>query len=362
VTGEPAKSFFTRRPCRTLRAGDREIGGSSPILVQSMTTTKTHDIEATVEQIHRLAALGCELIRVAVPDMRAARALGGIISRVSIPVAADIHFDPELALESLRQGVHKLRLNPGNLRRKDALKDIACLARKRSVPIRIGVNAGSLDRAVIRAFGGVTAEAVVESALSEIKRLEALDFHDIVVSLKSFDVPLMVKAHLVLAREVDYPFHIGVTEAGSEFSGSIRSAVGTGILLSRGIGDTIRVSLTADPAREVEAAYEILKTLGLRRRGPTIVSCPTCGRTGIDLISLLRQVEEGLRECRNDIKVAVMGCVVNGPGEARDADIGIAGGTGEAVLFVKGRITRKVKEEEIVTALLEEIEKLSLDR
>jgi (E)-4-hydroxy-3-methylbut-2-enyl-diphosphate synthase len=358
VTGDHMESLFVRRNCRTLRAGSREIGGNSPILVQSMTTTKTHDVASTVEQIHRLTDLGCELVRVAVPDLKAAHALGEIVSRVSIPVAADVHFDPDLAILALKQGVHKLRINPGNLRRKKALKEIVTLARERSVPLRIGVNAGSLEKALIRKFGGITAEAMVESAMAEIRRLEELDFHDIIISLKSFDVPMMVRAHLMLAPQVDYPFHIGVTEAGTERRGSIRSAVGTGILLSLGIGDTMRVSLTGDPYAEIEVAYEILKTLGLRRHGPTIVSCPTCGRTGIDLPALVRQVEEGLRECKNDIRVAVMGCVVNGPGEARHADIGIAGGSGEAVLFLKGKIKKKVKEAEIVAALLEEIERL----
>lgn len=350
--------LFKRRLTRVVKVRGREIGGSSPILVQSMTNTNTANVSATCEQIRRLEDVGCEMVRVAVPDMESARAIEKIVKQSNIPVVADIHFDWRLAVEALEHGVDKLRLNPGNLRQKDRLKDIVRLAKSRSVPIRVGVNAGSLDKALIKKFGGVTPEALVESALSEIRRLEALEFYDILVSIKAFDVPVMIKAHEFLARLIDYPFHVGVTESGSLLSGSIRSSVGIGCLLAMGIGDTIRVSLTTDPCEEVRVAYEILKALNLRRRGPTIISCPTCGRTRIDLFRLLGEVEERLKGRIEDIKVAVMGCVVNGPGEARQADIGIAGGRGEGVVFRKGKILRKVREDEIVPVLFEEIDRL----
>lgn len=351
-----------RRVTNVIRVRGLEIGGTSPVIVQSMTNTDTEDIRATCEQIRRLEEAGCEMVRVAVPDMTAARAIEKIVDRTSIPVVADIHFDWRLAMEAMERGAHKLRLNPGNLRQKARLRDIVKLAGARSVPIRVGVNAGSLDRALIQRHGGVNAEALVESALGEIRRLESLDFHHIVVSMKAFDVPMMMEAHALLARFVDYPFHIGVTESGSLLPGSIRSSVGIGCLLMMGIGDTIRVSLTADPCEEVMAAYEILKSLNLRERGPTIISCPTCGRTKIDLMSLLAEVEERIKDCRENIKVAVMGCVVNGPGEARQADVGIAGGRGEGVLFRNGRIVKKVGESEIVASLLEEVEKICREK
>jgi len=327
------------------------------VLVQSMTSTVTEDIEATCEQISRLAGEGCELVRCAVPTMKAAKALGAIVSCSPIPVAADIHFDWRLAMEALEQGVDKLRLNPGNLHHKEKIGEIVAKAASRRVPIRIGVNAGSLDRVLVEKYGGVVAGAMVESALAEIRRLEAHDFTDIVISLKSFNVPLMMEAYGLLAPSTAYPFHIGVTEAGTLLSGSVRNAVGAACLLMEGMGDTIRVSLSADPCQEVRVAYEILKTLGLRKRGATVISCPTCGRTGIDIQRLAGEVEEALAHSPHEVTVAVMGCVVNGPGEARQADIGIAGGKGEAVVFRKGKITRKVKEDEILGALLEELEK-----
>lgn len=352
------REIFKRRKSRVIKIREREIGGNFPILVQSMTNTDTKDVPATVEQIKRLVSAGCEIVRVAVPDMNAAKKLGKIVEKSEIPLVADIHFDWRLAMESLEQGVDKLRINPGNLAQKDRLRDIVSLAKKRFVPIRIGVNAGSLKKSIIEKFGGVTPQAVFESAFDEIKALENLDFSDIVISLKCFDVPLMIRAHLLLSEKVDYPFHIGVTEAGTAFSGSIRSSAGIGCLLYEGIGDTIRVSLTADPVEEVNVGYEILKSLGLRNRGPVIISCPTCGRTGINLLKLAGQIEAGLIGKKYDIKVAVMGCVVNGPGEARHADIGVAGGKGEGVIFRNGKIIKKVKEDMIVPELMEEINRL----
>jgi (E)-4-hydroxy-3-methylbut-2-enyl-diphosphate synthase len=346
-----------RRKTEQVFVRGRALGGDAPVLVQSMTSTATEDIEATSEQISRLAEEGCELARCAVPTMKAAKALGAIVSRSSIPVAADIHFDWRLAMEALEQGVDKLRLNPGNLHNREKLGDIVAKARSRRVPIRIGVNAGSLDRVLMEKYGGVAAGAMAESALTEIRRLEAYDFTDIVISLKSFHVPLMIEAYRALALSTAYPFHIGVTEAGTLLSGSVRNAVGITCLLMGGMGDTVRVSLAADPCQEVRVAYEILKTLGLRKRGPTVIACPTCGRTGIDIMRLAGEVEAALLHSPHEVTVAVMGCVVNGPGEARQADIGIAGGKGEAVVFRKGIITRKVKENEILEALLEEFDK-----
>lgn len=325
------------------------------MLVQSMTSTRTADVAGTCAQIDRLAQAGCELVRVAVPDMETAGALGAIVERSPVPVAADIHFDPDIALAALDQGVDKLRLNPGNLKRKSALREIVRRASARGVPIRIGVNAGSVDRSLLKEHGDLTAEVLVKSALMEVRRLEDLSFRDIVISMKAFDVPLLLEAHRLLAQQVDYPFHIGVTEAGTLLRGSVRSAVGIGALLAMGMGDTVRVSLTEDPVEEIKVAYEILKALNLRKRGPVIVSCPTCGRTRIDLVGLAKAVEEGMSRWDAPIRVAVMGCVVNGPGEARMADIGVAGGKGEGAIFRKGRIIRKVREEDILSALFEEV-------
>ncbi|MHC9540595.1 MAG: flavodoxin-dependent (E)-4-hydroxy-3-methylbut-2-enyl-diphosphate synthase [Vulcanimicrobiota bacterium] len=344
-----------RRVTRSVAVRDKWIGGDAPILVQSMTSTCTADVDLTCAQIERLFQTGCELVRVAVPDMDTARILGRIVERSPLPVAADIHFDPDIALAALDQGVDKLRLNPGNLKRKSALRAIVKKAGTRNVPIRIGVNAGSVDRRLLLKSGGVTPEVLVESAVNEIRLLEDLGFQNIVISMKAFDVPLLLEAHRMLAQVVSYPFHIGVTEAGTLLCGSVRSAVGIGALLAIGMGDTVRVSLTDDPCQEVKIAYEILKALNLRKKGPVIVSCPTCGRTRIDLVSLTRAVEEGMRKWDVPIKVAVMGCVVNGPGEARMADVGVAGGKGEGVIFRKGRIVRKVREADILNALFEEV-------
>ncbi len=344
-----------RRVTRPVSVRDRKIGGDAPVLVQSMTSTCTADVDLTCAQIERLFQAGCELVRVAVPDMYTARILGSIVQKSPLPVAADIHFDPDLALAALDQGVDKLRLNPGNIKRKSALRAIVKKAGARNVPIRIGVNAGSVDKHLLRQYGGLTSEVLVQSALDEIRRLEALDFQDIVISMKAFDVPLLLEAHRNLAQLVNYPFHIGVTEAGTLLCGAVRSAVGIGALLAMGMGDTVRVSLTEDPCEEVKIAYEILKALNLRKKGPVIVSCPTCGRTRIDLVSLTKAVEKGMSQWDVPLKVAVMGCVVNGPGEARMADIGVAGGKGEGVIFRKGRIVRKVREADILSALFEEV-------
>lgn len=335
------------------------MGGDAPIVVQSMTNTDTRDVAATVTQIRELAAAGCEIVRVAVPDAAAAEALQAIRREVGVPLVADIHFDHRLALAALDAGVDGLRINPGNIGGRDKVKAVVRRAAERGVPIRIGVNAGSLDRRILARYGGVTAEAMVASAREHIAILEDLGFRDIKVSLKASSVPLTVDAYRLLAREVDYPFHVGVTEAGTLRGGLVKSAVGIGILLAEGIGDTIRVSLTAHPRREVWAAYEILRSLGLRRRGVELISCPTCGRCEIDVISIASEVEERLQHVTAPLKVAVMGCMVNGPGEAREADVGIAGGKGVGLLFRKGQPVRTVPASEMVAVLLEEVERLA---
>lgn len=335
------------------------MGGDAPIAVQSMTNTDTRDVAATVTQIRELAAAGCEIVRVAVPDAAAAEALQAIRREVGVPLVADIHFDHRLALAALDAGVDGLRINPGNIGGRDKVKAVVRRAAERGVPIRIGVNAGSLDRRILARYGGVTAEAMVASAREHIAILEDLGFRDIKVSLKASSVPLTVDAYRLLAREVDYPFHVGVTEAGTLRGGLVKSAVGIGILLAEGIGDTIRVSLTAHPLREVWAAYEILRALGLRRRGVELISCPTCGRCEIDVISIASEVEEKLQHVTAPLKVAVMGCIVNGPGEAREADVGIAGGKGVGLLFRKGQPVRTVPASEMVAVLLEEVERLA---
>ncbi len=347
-----------RRKTRSVRIGDVIIGGDADISVQSMTCTDTRDVSATVGQIKRLEEAGCEIIRVAVPDMEAARALRGIKRRIKIPLIADIHFNPELALEAIEEGVDGLRLNPGNITDKSKISEIVLAAKEIGIPIRVGVNAGSLDKRLIEKHRGVTAEGMVESALWEIKILEELGFHDIIVALKASDIGLTIEANRLLASQVDYPFHIGITEAGTSWSGTIRSAVGIGSLLLAGIGDTLRVSLTADPVEEVRVGFEILKSLGLRERGATLISCPTCGRCEIDLFKIAQQVEMRLANIKKPIKIAIMGCVVNGPGEAKEADVGIAGGRGSGALFRKGKVIRKVKEEDLVEALLTEVESL----
>jgi len=336
------------------------VGGGAPVAVQSMTKTDTRDAGRTLAQIKELAAYGGELVRVAVPDAEAAAALRQIKAESPIPVIADIHFDHRLALEALAAGVDGLRLNPGNIGGRDKVRLVVRAAKDRGVPIRIGVNAGSLERRLLKKYGGVTAEAMVESALDHVRLLEDLDFTAIKLSVKAADVPLMIDAYRRLARLVDYPFHVGVTEAGTLRGGLVKNAVGIGILLAEGIGDTIRVSLSADPRHEVWAAWEILKALGLRRRGVEFISCPTCGRCEIDLIKIATAVEERLQGVTEPLKVAVMGCVVNGPGEAREADIGIAGGKGVGLLFRKGEPLRTVPEAAMVEELIEEIKRMGI--
>ncbi len=350
-----------RRKSRQIMIGNVPIGGDAPVSVQSMTNTDTRDVQSTVAQIEHLASVGCELVRVAVPDDTAAAALKDIKKQSPIPVIADIHFDYRLALTAIANGVDALRLNPGNIGAAERVRAVVQAAKERRIPIRIGVNAGSLDKLLLEKYGGVTPGVMVESAMQHIAILEELNFTDIKISLKAFDVPMLVEAYELMAEKVDYPFHIGVTEAGTVQTGTIRSAVGIGVLLSRGLGDTVRVSLTGDPLHEVRVGYEVLKTLGLRQRGPTIVSCPTCGRTEINLIPVAEEVEKRTRDLSKPLKIAVMGCVVNGPGEAREADIGIAGGKGVALLFKKGQVVRKIREEDMVTELLREIWEMAGD-
>nr|WP_270528783.1 flavodoxin-dependent (E)-4-hydroxy-3-methylbut-2-enyl-diphosphate synthase [Mitsuokella jalaludinii] len=351
-----------RRPTRQIHIGKVEIGGGAPISVQSMTNTKTTDTEATVAQIRALQAAGCDIVRLAVPDMEAAKNLGNILRQVTVPLVADIHFDYKLALEAIRQGIHALRLNPGNIGGEEKVKAVVEAAKEAGIPIRIGVNAGSLDKKILKKYGGVTPEALVESAMEHVRILEALDFHDMKISLKAHDVPLTIAAYRLMSQTVDYPLHLGITEAGTVNTGIIKSAVGIGALLAEGIGDTFRISLTGDPVVEVRVANEILKSLGLKEYGPTLVACPTCGRTSIDLPAIAAQVEEKLRDIEEPIEVAVMGCVVNGPGEARGADVGIAGGNGEGLIFRKGEIVRKVPEADLVNELFQEIDQILEER
>lgn len=347
---------------RQIHIGPVAIGGGAPISVQSMTNTKTTDTEATVVQIRALQAAGCDIVRLAVPDMAAAKNLGNVIRQVTVPLVADIHFDYKLALEAIRQGIHALRLNPGNIGGEEKVKAVVRAAKEAHIPIRIGVNAGSLDKKILRKYGGVTPEALVESAMEHVRILEALDFHDMKISLKAHDVPLTIAAYRLMSQTVDYPLHLGITEAGTVNTGIIKSAVGIGALLAEGIGDTFRISLTGDPVVEVRVANEILKSLGLKEYGPTLVACPTCGRTSIDLPAIAAQVEEKLRGIEEPIEVAVMGCVVNGPGEARGADVGIAGGNGEGLVFRKGEIIRKVPEADLVPELFKEIDAILEER
>lgn len=346
-----------RRKSRPVQLGGVTVGGDAPVSVQSMTNTDTRDAAATIAQIRRLVQAGCEIVRVAVPDREAARALSEIKKNITIPLVADIHFDYRLALAAIEAGVDGLRINPGNIGGRDKVAEVVKAAGRKKIPIRIGVNAGSLEKD-LAGDGEITPEAMVESALRHIAILEDLNFFDIKISLKASDVPLMINAYRLLAGKVDYPLHVGVTEAGTVLRGSIKSAVGIGILLWEGIGDTIRVSLTGDPVQEVRAAYEILRALGLRRRGVEIISCPTCGRTQIDLINIACAVEDRLAGLDMPLRVAVMGCVVNGPGEARHADVGIAGGKGEGLIFRKGRVIRKVPEALLVEELVKEIDDL----
>lgn len=349
---------MSRRKTKPIFIGKVQVGGGAPVSVQSMTNTDTRDAVATVAQINELAAAGCEIIRVAVPDREAIASLPLILRGINVPLIADIHFDYRLALEALKAGVDGLRINPGNIGGRNKVEELVVAAREREVPIRIGVNAGSLERELLKKFGGITPGAMAESAMGHINILEELNFTNIKISLKASNIPLMLEAYRLLAGKVDYPFHIGVTEAGTLSSGAVKSAVGIGILLNEGIGDTIRVSLTGHPLHEVRVGYDILKALGLRRRGVELISCPTCGRTQIDLIRIAEEVEERLQRLDRPLKVAVMGCVVNGPGEAREADIGIAGGKGAGLIFRKGEIVRKVPEERLVDELLKEIERL----
>lgn len=343
---------------KKLRIGSVTIGGGAPAAIQSMCNTNTADVEATVEQICALEAAGCEIVRVAVPDRDAALAVGKIRSRIHIPLVADIHFDYKLALQCVDSGIDKIRINPGNIGGEDRVKAVADACRKNSVPIRIGVNGGSLEKPLLRKYGGVTPEALVESAFGHIRLLNKFDFDDICISVKCSSVPVTMRAYQLLNERTDYPLHLGVTEAGTPKMGVMKSAMGIGGLLCLGIGDTFRVTLTADPVEEIAAAKDILKAAGLRKEGVNLIACPTCGRTKIDLIAIADEVEHRLEGCTKPITVAVMGCVVNGPGEASAADVGIAGGDGEGLLFRKGEVLRKVPQEHLVDALMDEIEKL----
>ena len=345
-----------RENTKVIQIGDRKIGGGNPILIQSMTNTKTQDAAATVAQILELERAGCEIIRCTVPDMEAAKALSEIKKQIHIPLVADIHFDYKMAIAAMENGADKIRINPGNIGGPDRVKAVAEVAAARGIPIRVGVNSGSLEKRLIEKYGGVTAEGIVESALDKVHMMEETGFDNLVISIKSSDVLMCVKAHELLAERTDYPLHVGITEAGTVQSGNIKSAIGLGLILSQGIGDTIRVSLTGDPVEEIRSAKLILRTLGLRKGGIEVVSCPTCGRTRIDLIGLAEKVEKLVEDYPLDIKVAVMGCAVNGPGEAREAELGIAGGQGEGLLFKKGEILRKVPEEQLLDALKEELD------
>ena len=350
--------MFERKFTRQISVGGIKIGGNAPISIQSMTNTKTHDATATIEQIQRLKKAGCDIVRVAVPDMAAAKTLGKIISAVDVPIVADIHFDYKLALESIAQGVAALRLNPGNIGGAAHVREVVKSAQAANIPIRIGVNAGSLSRKLLQKYGGATPDALVESAMEHVKILEAENFFDIKISLKAHDVPLTLAAYRLASQQTNYPLHLGITEAGTVNSGVIKSAVGIGALLAEGIGDTIRVSLTGDPVAVVKVAKEILKSLALRDGGVTLIACPTCGRTRIDLPAIAAQVEEKISSIEKKLTVAVMGCVVNGPGEARTADVGIAGADGEGIIFRKGIIVRKAPESKLVSELFKEIDEI----
>ena len=344
---------------RPVKVGNITIGGSRDVIIQSMTNTKTQDVEGTVAQIRALQKCGCELVRSTVPDMEAAKAFGEIRRRIDIPLVADIHFDYRLAIAAMENGADKIRINPGNIGSKDRVLSVVKCAKEREIPIRIGVNSGSVEKDILAKYGGVTPEGLVESAMNKVKMLEDMDFDRIVISIKASDVMTCVKANRLLSKTTDYPIHVGITEAGTLYSGNIKSSIGLGILLGDGIGDTIRVSLTGDPTEEIRTARLILKTLGIRKGGVEVVSCPTCGRTSIDLISLANEVERRVQGIDKDIKLAVMGCVVNGPGEAREADLGICGGKGEGLIIKKGEILRKVPESELLDSLMEELEKLN---
>jgi len=345
---------------RKIRIGDRYIGGGEPILIQSMTNTRTQDKQATIEQIKRLEAAGCDIVRIAVPDAEAAEAVKDIKSRISIPLVADIHFDYRLAIQSIINGADKIRINPGNIGDSERVKKVVDAAKERDIPIRIGINSGSLEKEILEKYGSPTADALVESALNNVKLLVDMDFNDIVISIKSSDVMLTIDSYIKASKAVSYPLHLGITEAGTLLAGSVKSSVGLGILLYNGIGDTIRVSLTGDPIDEIYAAKEILKSLKLLKEGIEIISCPTCGRTCVDLVRIAEEVEERIRgiKVKKPMKLAIMGCAVNGPGEAKEADLGIAGGQGEFLLFLKGKIVRKVPQENVIEELIKEIEAL----
>lgn len=344
-----------REHTKVIRIGDKLIGGGNPVLIQSMTNTKTEDIEATVSQILRLERAGCEIIRATVPTIEAAQAVRKIKERIHIPLVADIHFDYKMAIAAMENGVDKIRINPGNIGSRDKVAAVVSEARERNIPIRVGVNSGSLEKELVEKYHGVTAEGIVESALDKVMTIEDLGYDNMVISIKSSDVMMCVRAHEILAEKTNYPLHVGITESGTVQSGNIKSAIGLGLILNQGIGDTIRVSLTGDPVEEIKSAKLILRTLGLRKGGIEVVSCPTCGRTRIDLIGLANKVEEMVADIPLDIKVAVMGCAVNGPGEAKEADIGIAGGIGEGLLIKKGEIVKKVPEELLLDTLRDEL-------
>ncbi len=343
---------------KVVKIGDKVIGGGNKILIQSMTNTKTEDVEATVKQIKELTVAGCDIIRCAVPNMEAAKAIAEIKKQISIPLVADIHFDYKLAIAAMENGADKIRINPGNIGSTERVKAVVDVAKERNIPIRVGVNSGSLEKEIIEKYGHVTAEGIVESALNKVKMIEDMGYDNLVISIKSSDVLMSVKAHELIAQKTNYPLHVGITESGTLYSGNIKSSIGLGIILNEGIGDTIRVSLTGNPVEEIRTANLILKTLGLRKGGISVVSCPTCGRTQIDLISLANQVEKIVEKYNADIKVAVMGCAVNGPGEAREADLGIAGGNGEGLIIKKGEIVRKVKESELLDEFEKELKEL----
>jgi len=351
------ESWITRKPTRRIHVGNVPIGNNAPIAVQSMTTTRTDDATATVEQVRQLTAAGCEIVRVAVPDQPAAAAIATIKIRINIPLIADVHFDHRLAITAAEAGADGLRINPGNIGSMKKVRAVVDCARDHGIPIRIGVNSGSLEKDLITEYGGVTPQAMVASAMRHVNILESLDFHDIKISLKASDVYRTVSAYRLLSEQTDFPLHVGVTEAGGLYPGVVKSALGIGMLLAEGIGDTLRVSLTRDPVEEIRVGYEILKALDIRRHGPEIISCPTCGRCNIDLFDIADQVEKALLTRSSPVKVAIMGCVVNGPGEAREADIGIAGGDGVGILFRKGEVVKKVPQDQLVEVLLKEVDK-----
>ena len=351
-----------REQTKVVQIGDRKIGGGNPIAIQSMTNTKTEDIDATVKQILALEQAGCDIIRCAVPTMEAAKALAKIKQQIHIPLVADIHFDYRLAIAAMENGADKIRINPGNIGSKERVQAVVDTAKERNIPIRVGVNSGSLEKEIVEKYGQVTAEGLVESALDKVAMIEEMGYDNLVISIKSSDVLMCIKAHELIAKQTNYPLHVGVTESGSLIAGNIKSAIGLGNILYQGIGDTIRVSLTGDPVEEIRSAKLILKSLGLRKGGVTVVSCPTCGRTQIDLIGLAGKVEKMVSDLDLDIKVAVMGCVVNGPGEAKEADLGIAGGIGEGLLIKKGEVIAKVPEDQLLDALKTELDKIAKKR